>query len=243
MVFPMKRLLICCLLLTIEAGVCQAADGTLESSRVRQMTLDTLITTKRALLKSKWLYLGQVEAQIRDLSPADPNGPPDGDVPGPERLAEMVRKVTRLEMLEAERLRTLQAMQEINAEVLSLQAELDRVKSDRDRAQQVMEGRWVLNIMPMGTRGEVYLTQNGTLLIGEYHLENEQSGSLQGIFVNNQMVLERIDAKFGKMGRFEGPLGRDRQSVRGTWYSYDLSSGQPATGPFTLDKVQEDRTP
>lgn len=239
----MKRLLICCLLLTMEAGVCRASDGTLEAGRVRQVTLDTLIATKRALLKSKWLYLGQVEAQIKDLSPTDLNGPPDGDVPGPERLAEMVRRVTRIEMLEAERLRTLQAMQEISAEVLSLQAELDKVKSDRDRAQQVMEGRWLLNIMPMGTRGEVYLTQNGTLLIGEYHLENEQSGSLQGIFVNNQIVLERIDAKFGKMGRFEGPLGRDRQSVRGTWYSYDLSSGQPVTGPFTLDKVQEDRTP
>lgn len=239
----MKRLLTCCLFLTMGAAVCHAADGTLEASRVRQMTLDALITTKRSLLKTKWLYLGQVEGQLRDLSAPDPNDPPDGDLPGPERLGEMVRRATRTQFLEAERMRTLQSMQEISAELLSLQAEMEKVKSDRDKAKQILEGHWVLTLMPMGTRGDVYLTQNGTILTGDYHLENEQLGSLQGLFVNNQIFLERIDAKYGKMGRLEGPLGKDRQSIKGTWYSYDLSSGQAVTGPFTLDKVQEERTP
>lgn len=239
----MKRVLTCCLFLILGAGVCEAADGALEASRVRQMTLDALISTKRALLKTKWLYLGQVEGQLRELSAPDPNGPPDGDLPGVERLGEMVKHAARTEFLEAERMRTLQSMQEIASELVSLQAEMDKVKTDRDRAKQIMEGHWVLTIMPMGTRGDVYLTQNGTILTGDYHLENEQMGSLQGLFVNSQMFLERIDARYGKMGRFEGPLGKDRQSVKGTWYSYDLSSGQQVTGPFTLDKVQEDRTP
>ncbi len=155
----------------------------------------------------------------------------------------MLKRTVRLQNLLAQRVLLLQSMQEAATEIATLQAELDKVKSSLERTRQVMEGHWSITYMPSGTRGDFYISQNGTILTGDYRLENGQSGSLQGLFVKDQIALERIDATFGKMGRLEGVVSKDRLTVKGTWYSYDLSSGQPVTGPFTLDKVEEDQSP
>jgi len=220
-----------------------ADSGGLESARVRQTTLETLLASRRALYKAKALYLSQLDAQVRELSAPDQPPAQEGDVPSPERVAEMFRKTSRLQSLLEDRMRTLQGMLELATEITSLQDELKRVKSDRESAQQVMDGRWTMTFMPAGTKGEYYLTQNGTILNGNYFLDNGQSGSLVGTFVNNAVFMERIDARYGKMGRIEGSLSKDRQTVKGTWFNYDPTTGQGITGAFTLEKVQEDREP
>ena len=222
---------------------CLGADGNVEANRIRQTALETILSVRRAIFKTKASYLGQVDGQIRELMAADASSSGDAEAPDPARLQDMIRRGVRLQYLESERVRTLQSMQELTTEMVALQAELDRVRSSLDKSRQIMEGRWVVTIMPMGTRGDVFLSQNGTILTGDYTLDNGQQGSLQGLFVKDQVVLERIDANYGKMGRFEGTLSKDRTSVKGTWYSYDLSSGQPVTGAFTMDKVQEDQGP
>jgi hypothetical protein len=230
-------------LLILVAVACPASDGTVEANRVRQTTLDTLLSARRAVLKSKTTTLSQLDAQLREAMTATTQVVADGDGTSPERVAEMLKRTLRLQNLLAQRVLLLQSMQDAATEIAALQTELDRVKSSLDRSRQVMEGHWSITYMPAGTRGDLYISQNGTILTGDYRLENGQSGSLQGLFVKDQIVLERIDATFGKMGRLEGAVSKDRLSVKGTWYSYDLSSGQPVTGPFTLDKVQEDQSP
>ncbi len=225
------------------ALACPAADGTVEANRVRQVTLDTLLSARRAILKSKSNTLSQLDTQLREAMTATTQVAVDGDSATPERLGEMLKRTVRVQNLLAQRVLLLQSIQEDTNEIAGLQSELDRVKSSLDRSRQVMEGHWNVTLMPAGTRGDFYISQNGTILTGDYRLENGQSGSLQGLFVKDQIVLERIDATFGKMGRLEGAVSKDRVTVKGTWYSYDLSSGQQVTGPFTLDKVQEDQSP
>jgi hypothetical protein len=220
-----------------------AEGGGVESARVRQTTLETLLTSRRALYKAKVAYLSQLDAQAHELAAPDQISSPEADFPPPEKVAEMIRRASRRQLIDDERMRTLQGMLELATEISSLQGELKKVKSDLESAQQVMDGRWVISFMPSGTRGDFFLSQSGTLLSGDYVLENGQSGSLVGTFVNNGIFVERIDAKYGKMGRIEGPLSKDRQSVRGTWLNYDPTSGQQITGSFTLDRVQEDREP
>jgi hypothetical protein len=220
-----------------------AEGGGIESARVRQTTLETLLASRRALYKAKVVYLSQLDAQAHDLAAPDQVSNPDSDFPPPEKVAEMIKRASRRQFVEDERMRTLQGMLELATEISSLQGELKKVKSGLESAQQVMEGHWVITFMPSGTRGDFYFTQNGTLLNGDYALDNGQSGSLVGTFVNNAIFIERIDAKYGKMGRIEGPLAKDHQSVKGTWLNYDPSSGQQITGSFTLDRVQEDREP
>jgi hypothetical protein len=220
-----------------------AEGGGIESARVRQTTLETLLASRRTLYKARAAYLAQLDVQAHELVAPDQVSSPDSDPPTPERVADLIKKAARRQFIEDERMRTLQGMLELATEIASLQGELKKVKSGLESALQVMDGHWVITFMPSGTRGDFFLTQSGTLLSGDYVLDNGQSGSLVGTFVNNAIFVERIDAKYGKMGRIEGPLSKDHLSVKGTWLNYDPTSGQQITGSFTLDRVQEDREP
>lgn len=243
MTAELRRIVASSFLALALALSCPGADGNVEANRIRQTALETILSARRAIFKTRVSYLGQVDGQIRELMASDSSAGGDSEAPDPARLQDMIRRGVRLQYLESERVRTLQSMQELTTELAALQAELDRVRSSLDKSRQIMEGHWVVTIMPMGTRGDIFVSQNGTILTGDYTLDNSQHGSLQGLFVKDQVVLERIDATYGKMGRFEGTVSKDRMSVKGTWYSYDLASGQPVTGAFTMDKVQEDQAP
>ncbi len=239
-----RKALVLGFLMALSGGAALVAEsGGIESARVRQTTLETLLSSRRALYRAKVAYLAQLDAQARELSTPDQPASPDADPPPPEKVAEMIKRASRLQFVEDERMRTLQGMLELATEIASLQGELKKVKSGLESAQQLMDGHWVITFMPSGTRGDFYFTQNGTILNGDYTLDNGQSGSLVGTFINNGVFIERIDTKYGKMGRIEGPLSKDRQSVKGTWLNYDPTSGQAITGSFTLDRVQEDREP
>ena len=85
--------------------------------------------------------------------------------------------------------------------------------------------------------GDLFLDQKGTLVSGEYRFENGQNGNVQGTLVNGQLVLERIDAQYGRIGRLEAALSKDQNSLKGTWYSYEVSSGQPLMGAVAIDRV------
>jgi hypothetical protein len=147
--------------------------------------------------------------------------------------------LTRRDM-EAERCQLVKDLIDLYQELDVIQGEIQKIRSDMQETQQILDGHWIFTIMPAGTKGDVFLSQNGTLVTGDYTMENGQAGSLQGTFVNNVLVLEKIDQKFGKNGRIEGAMTKDRRTVRGSWFSYEFSSGQPLTGAFSLDRVQEE---
>jgi hypothetical protein len=241
--FLRKALALGFILVMSGSAALMAEGGGIESARVRQTTLETLLSSRRALYRARVAYLAQLDAEAHDLAAPEPGVSPDTDPPPPEKVAEMIKRASRRQFIEDERMRTLQGMLELATEIASLQSELKKVRSGLESAQQVMDGHWVITFMPSGTRGDFYLTQSGALLNGDYVLDNGQSGSLVGTFVNNAIFVERIDAKYGKMGRIEGPLSKDHLSVKGTWLNYDPTSGQAITGSFTLDRVQEDREP
>jgi len=124
-------------------------------------------------------------------------------------------------------------------ELAAAQEMLVDSKAQMKKRQQVLDGHWLLTMMPSGLRGDLYLDQVGTLVSGEYRLENGQTGNVQGTLVSGQLVLERIDAQYGRIGRFEAALSKDQNALRGTWYSYEVTSGKPLVGALAVDRAPE----
>jgi len=211
--------------------------------RIRLVALETLLAAKKSLIQTKWTALAQLDSQTRSAVSQDEAITGDTDQRSAERVKDFLKGAYRRQNLESERYQLLKSLQDLYQEADAIQSEIQKMRSDLQGAQQAIEGHWVLTLMPAGSKGDVYLTQNGTLVTGDYAMENSQTGSLQGTFVNNVLVLEKIDTKFGKNGRLEGGLSKDRQSVRGSWFSYEFASGLPLTGAFSLDRVQEETGP
>jgi hypothetical protein len=229
--------------LLVAACSVWAADGSREAMRIRLVSLETLAASKRALIAAKWTNLGFVDAQARGAVAGDEAITGEPDQRSPERARELLRGAAKRRDLEEERYQQLRSLQDLYQELEAIQAEIQKVRSDMQGAQQILEGHWVLTLMPAGSKTDVHLTQNGTIVSGDYSSESGQAGNLQGTFVNGVLVLERIDAKAGRNGRLEGSLSKDGKSLRGSWFSYEFSSGQPLTGAFTLDRVPEEAGP
>jgi hypothetical protein len=102
-----------------------------------------------------------------------------------------------------------------------------------------LTGIWEVTYLPSGDKGVFTLRQSGTLLAGEYTFDGGWKGSLQGTFVNDRLLLHRIDSKLGRSSDLEGTLGPDGRTIRGTWNNYILSGGQPVTGSWIGRKRQE----
>lgn len=210
---------------------------------MRLVALETLLQQKRAAIEQGWARLAEVETLLQEAAAEDAKALQSTEPRSQEQAAALLKGAERRRGLEEERLALLRRLSDLYGEASLLGREAEKVRSELQGDLQVLDGRWLLSLLPSGVRGEVSLSQNGTLVTGDYHLDNGQSGSLQGTFVNNVLVLERIDARFGRMGRLEGTLSRDRLSVKGSWYSYDIASGQPVTGAFAMDRPAEEEGP
>ncbi len=211
---------------------------------MRLVALETLLQEKKAAIDQGWARLAEVESLLQEAAAEDARALPTAEeARSAEKAAALLKGAERRKGLEEERLSLLRRLSDLYGEASALKREADKVRSELQGDLQVLDGRWLLSLLPSGVKGEVSLSQSGTLVTGDYHLDNGQSGSLQGTFVNNVLVLERIDARFGRMGRLEGTLARDRLSVKGSWYSYDIASGQPVTGAFAMDRPAEEEGP
>lgn len=229
--------------LLVLAGAVWATDGSRDALRIRLVSLETLASSKKALIAAKWTSLALVDAQARSAVSGEEAVTGEADQRNPDRVRDLMRGASRRRELDEERYELIKSLQDLYQELDALQGEIQKIRSDMAGAQQVLEGHWVLTLMPSGVKSDVYLTQNGTLVTGDYVSEGGQAGNLQGTFINNVLLLERIDAKAGRNGRIEGSLSKDGKSVRGSWFSYEFASGQPLTGAFTLDRVPEEAGP
>ncbi len=96
----------------------------------------------------------------------------------------------------------------------------------------LLSGTWEVAVMPSGQRGTFSLVQSGTLVTGTYTLDGGWSGSLQGTLIQRKVVLERIDARAGRWGKYEATLSADGNTMRGAWIRLDAGAEDGAEGQW-----------
>lgn len=219
----------------LAAAVLWAGDGgSSEAQRARLVALETLVAAKQAAVQAAWKELAAVDAEMARLRE---EGPPAPGERSAERADLLLAAAEKRSALEDRKLAILRELNSAYGELAATKDLLEDSKADLRRSQQVLDGHWLLTMMPAGLRGDLFLDQKGTLVSGEYRLENGQNGNVQGTLVNGQLVLERIDAQYGRIGRMEAVLAKDQNSLKGTWYSYEVTSGQPLMGALTVDRA------
>ena len=149
----------------------------------------------------------------------------------------------RLLALSQDGLRTRARIREIHDRIDILQDRIARLRRTLPSDAESLTGTWDVSYLPSGDKGVFTLRQSGTLLVGEYILEGGWKGSLQGTFVDGKLLLHRIDSKLGRSSDLEGILGPNGQTIRGTWQSFILSSGQPSSGSWIARKQPEQAGP
>ena len=237
----MRRILAASVFLTLLTAPVSAADGAgrAESQRSRIASMEAQVAAKKAVIRQSWREIARLDHLIAQAAPpvAESATPPEDAPAGQERAEALLDQSFQRESLESQRRQGLQGILAAYREVGYLEEEIRAARSQMGR-KPLLEGDWNLTLLPNGARGLVSLTQNGTLIEGVYAMESGLTGNLQGTYINGQVTLERIDSRYGKMGRLEGQVTKDGGGVQGSWYSYDLQSGNPLTGAFTLQRQE-----
>jgi len=117
-----------------------------------------------------------------------------------------------------------------------LEERLAELQGMRREETGALSGAWDVVLMPEGQKGAFDFTQNGTLVTGTYRLAGGWTGSLQGTLVARKVYLVRIDSQLGKSMELEGFLSSDGRTIRGTWLTYALASGQASSGQWSATK-------
>lgn len=238
----MRRLLAALSFLALLTAPSPGADGAgrSDSQRSKIASMEAQIAAKRAVIRQSWREVARLDHLISQAVPpvSDSPAPPDDSPAGQERAEALLDQSFQRESLESQRRQTLQGILAAYREAGYLEEEIRAARTQLGR-KPLLEGDWVMTLLPNGARGLVSITQNGTLIEGVYAMESGLSGNLQGTYINGQVTLERIDSRYGKMGRLEGQVMKDGAHVQGSWYSYDLQSGNPLTGAFTLERPED----
>lgn len=224
------------------AVVSPAADGLGrgEPARARISAMEAQISAAKSVIRQTWKEIARLDRLVAQAAPAAAEPPPAGadeTSAGVERAEALLDQAFERESLESQRRLALQSLVNAYIELGYLEEEVRSAKAQMGR-KPLLEGDWTLTILPMGARGQITLGQKGTLVEGDYVMESGLTGNVQGTFISGQVVLERIDSTYGKMGRFEGQLTKDGGRIQGSWYSYDLQSGNPVSGSFTMERIE-----
>jgi len=154
---------------------------------------------------------------------------------------ERLEKAQLLAWDEGRRLR--REMLKARARLRLLRDQVERLAGSMPSDAESLTGYWDVLFLAGAQRGVFFLIQSGAILTGEYGLEGGYRGSLQGTFVDGQVVLHRIDTRLGRVMDLDGAVSADGESIRGTWRRYDLSGGRPATGAWTATRRVRTPTP
>lgn len=211
---------------------------TQEAARARLASLEGLLAANKAVIEARWQELKRLDRLItvywQENSDLNEENPSDTKA---EKILDLEEKLSQLH---SRRLSLINQIHIAYEEQKAIKEQIEEIKNIVSSKEQVLDGRWTILLMPSEQRGELVLTQNGTLVDGEYKFENGQTGNVQGVFVKGHLVLERIDSQYGRMGKFEAQLMKDQNSLKGTWYSYDIQSGEPLTGALVIEKQQKE---
>ncbi|MCX7830222.1 MAG: hypothetical protein N2445_04075 [Acidobacteria bacterium] len=207
---------------------------TQEAARARLASLEGLLSANKAVIDARWQELKRLDRLISVLwqESSDLSEESSSDLKA-EKVLDLEEKLSQLH---SRRLSLLNQIHIAYEEQKAIKDQIDELKNAVSSKEQILDGKWMVVMMPSEQRGELYLAQNGTLVSGEYKFENGQNGNVQGVFVKGHLVLERIDSQYGRMGKFEAQLMKDQNSLKGTWYSYDIQSGEPLTGALVISR-------
>ncbi len=211
-----------------------------EAARARLASLEGLLAANRSLVEARWQELKRIDKLI--LSLWSESSEFADDESSAYKSEKMLESEERLSQLHMRRLSILQQIHMSYEEEKAISEQITVLRESLANREQVLDGRWFVTLMPSEQKGEIILTQNGTIVEGEYRLDGGQSGNVQGTLVRGHLVLERIDAQYGRMGKFEAQLMKDQNSLKGSWYSYDLASGQPLVGALVMERPAREAT-
>lgn len=153
-----------------------------------------------------------------------------------EREDEIQKLEQQLAVLTDDTRRTRAEMKDAHARIDLLNDRIGRLRKTLPSDNESLTGSWDVSYLPSGDKGVFSLRQSGTILVGEYTLEGGWKGSLQGTFVDDRILLHRIDSKLGRSSDLEGALSPDGRTIRGTWQNFILSGGQPTSGQWVARK-------
>lgn len=209
-----------------------------EAAKARLAALEGLLAANKALVEARWQELKRIDRQISLYWTESLNASEDES--SPAKADKMLDNEERLSQLHARRIDLLQQIHMSYEESKAIREQISMLRDSLSEKEQILDGRWLVTLMPSEQHGELFLTQNGTIIEGEYKFEGGQNGNVQGTFIRGHLVLERIDAEYGRMGKFEAQLMKDQNSLKGSWYSYDLASGQPLVGAMVLERPSKE---
>jgi len=205
-----------------------------EAAKARLASLEGLLAANKSLVDARWAELKRLDKQILTLWGESAEFA--DDEASQAKSDKMLDSEERLSQLHTRRLGLLQQIHMSYEEEKAIRDQISQLRESLANRDQVLDGRWLLTLMPSEQKGELFLTQNGTIVEGEYKLDGGQNGNVQGTFIKGHLMLERIDSQYGRMGKFEAQLMKDQNSLKGSWYSYDLASGQPLVGALVLER-------
>lgn len=135
----------------------------------------------------------------------------------------------------------VQTLQDRMRRISFLEGELGGARAVRPGS---VAGRWQVQILPQNVAGVFDLRLDGTVVSGTYQIGTSK-GSWRGTFVDNNLRLERIDAKGGFDSVFAGTFNPATQTITGSWTANELASGQPTRGDWTAARppATEERQP
>ena len=124
--------------------------------------------------------------------------------------------------------------------IVNLERELKKLEAGEGNREDPISGRWKLVVDPGGLEGQMELNLKGTLIDGTYHLQGGWFGSFRGTLVAGRVRLERVDSRLGFAAVFYGELTDDEPPrLQGTWEGTHLTAGQPSSGTWLAEKIDE----
>lgn len=117
---------------------------------------------------------------------------------------------------------------------------LDQNRQAKQSGAAPAEGTWELTLFPQKTKAFFVLRQKGTMLEGEFSMEEGFTGSLVGTFVNDKVTVERVDSKLGRAGKYTGRYNPQTGTITGSWFLYDISGPGPVSGEWVANRSESE---
>lgn len=136
----------------------------------------------------------------------------------------------------AEKSRRLRESIDSRVQALALMSSL-LAAARPEAVADVLTGSWRVTIAPHDLGGTFELRQDGTAVAGDFRLDDGRGGSLRGSFIDNRLLLERVDSQRGFDAIFEGYVSARDGRMAGFWQPTDLATGGSGGGGWAAIKL------